>query len=81
MNILKYHKFINSSVLHSAAWSEDFETLLIKFNSGAIWIYKEVPELIYNSLIKSSSAGNYFNSNIRNSYVSECMYKKGVEVG
>ena len=36
---------------------------------------------IYQELISADSTGKYFNLNIRNKYVNECLYKKEMSVG
>lgn len=76
-----FHKFKESSVLHSVAWSDEQESLIVVFKSGSVWIYKEANKDIYNNFIKAASPGSYFNNFIRNTLPSECVYKKGVSVG
>jgi hypothetical protein len=71
-----YFKFNNSSVLDSCAWAQDLNSLIIVFNSGAIWLYS-CDQSTYEELINSKSAGNYFNLNIRNTFNGELVYKVG----
>ena len=61
-----YKIFTDSSFLHSVAWSEDLESLIVVFSSGAIWLYEDIKADVYNSFIAAPSAGKYFNLNIRN---------------
>ena len=72
-----YFKFKNSSVLDSCAWAQDLNSLIIVFNSGAIWLYS-CDQATYDELINSKSAGNYFNLNIRNNFQGKLIYKKGL---
>jgi len=78
MSTIKFKQFRDSSVLHSAAWDEDTEGLIVIFHSGAIWHYDEVSYDVFLNFIKSSSAGKFFNSSIRDKYNSTCIYKKGL---
>lgn len=75
MNKITYKKFQDSSVLKSAAWDAKTQTLLVVFNSNSVWNYQSVPHDVFLNLINSDSAGKFFNLNIRNSYVSTCIYK------
>ena len=75
-----YVIFEDSSVLHSCAWAEDLEALIIVFNSGAIWIYDDATRDVYQGLINSQSVGKYFNLNIRNILSGNLIYKKGSQV-
>lgn len=81
MSSIKFFQFPDSSVLHSAAWDEDTEGLILIFHSGAIWHYDEVSYDFFINFIKSKSAGAFFNSKIRNSLNGTCIYKKGASVG
>ena len=81
MSTIKFKQFRDSSVLHSAAWDEDTEGLIIIFHSGAIWHYDAVAYDVFLGFIRASSAGKFFNSQIRDKYNSTCIYKKGVSDG
>lgn len=61
----------SSSFITNVAWDEDSESLMIKFNSGTTWVYYNVPESVYISLIRAESVGSYFNNNIRDLYSSQ----------
>jgi hypothetical protein len=63
--------FRDSSFIKNVAWDDDSESLLVKFNSGTTWVYFGVPENIYNSMIKATSVGAYFNKNVRDNYSSQ----------
>lgn len=47
---------------------KDIGDVAIKFNNGAMFIYENVPEKLFNELKKSDSIGQFFNKNIKNSY-------------
>lgn len=77
---IKFYKFIDSSVLHSCAWSDDQEALIIVFNSGAVWLYSDATAEHFESLKKAESAGKYFNTNIRNTLHGTLIFKKGLNL-
>ena len=54
-----------SSVIEAIGHARVLE---IKFESGRIYQYYNVPEDIYEELFKSESKGKYFNANIRGKY-------------
>lgn len=47
--------------------------LACRFNSGADWIYYEVPEQKYQILIRSPYAGSYFRKHIKEKFRCECL--------
>ncbi len=59
---------ISSSMIKSLGYDPTTETLEAEFNSGAIWRYHDVPELIYNQLISSGSIGGYMRDFIIDQY-------------
>ncbi len=77
---IKFYKFIDSSVLHSCAWSEDQEALIVVFNSGAVWLYADATVEHFNNLKKAQSAGKYFNTSIRNTLHGSLIFKKGLNL-
>lgn len=76
METFKIHHFKDSSVLDMCIWDTDKKDLMVVFKSKAAWMYKQVPETIYNQFIKASSSGKFFNTNIRDTYVSICLFKE-----
>lgn len=80
MSKISYKKFKDSSVIHSAAWHEETEGLIIIFNSGSIWHYDDVSYDSFYNFITAKSAGSFFNSHIRNSLIGTCIFKKGAEL-
>ena len=59
---------LSSSNLRRCAYDIETETLQIQFNSGKTYTYNGVPASVYNGLLEASSAGQYFNSNIKGVY-------------
>lgn len=43
-------------------------TLYIRFNSGGLYSYSNVPFSIYNDLLNADSKGQFFHRYIKNSY-------------
>ncbi len=43
-------------------------TLHIRFNSGGLYAYYNVPSSVYNGLMGASSKGKYFHANIKGRY-------------
>ena len=67
-------KEIDSSVIASAAYDDDRMVLEIKFRTGRVYHYRDVPRTVYDELLSSESAGKYFNNVIRPRYDSELVY-------
>ncbi len=43
-------------------------TMHIRFNSGGLYAYYNVPESVYSGLMSASSHGKYFHAHIRGKY-------------
>lgn len=43
-------------------------TLHIRFNSGGLYAFYNVPASVYNGLMSASSKGGYFHANIKGRY-------------
>jgi hypothetical protein len=71
----KTRKLIGSSVIDKVSYDISSETLIVKFLSGTVWCYYEVPEDAYIELVSASSSGKYFNLNIRDKYASSKLSK------
>lgn len=61
----------SSSFVTNVSWDPNSETLMLRFVSGSTWAYYDVPQDIYESLVRSPSVGEYFNKHIRNKYASQ----------
>jgi len=59
-------KKVKSSNIDSVGYEN--ENLYIQYQSGAIYKYKNVPKVIYESLMDSDSKGRYMNSSIKTKF-------------
>ena len=59
---------LNSTVLQAAAYQNRSCRLELKFRSGAVYHYFDVPEWRYQQLLQAESKGRYLNQHIRNHY-------------
>jgi hypothetical protein len=59
---------LTSSNLRRCSYDIETETLQIQFVSGKTYSYSGVPASVYNGLLEASSAGQYFNNNIKDVY-------------
>ena len=58
----------HSSVIASVGYNVIHRTLEIEFRSGDVYQYDNVPSYIYDELIETRSAGQYFSYYIRDKY-------------
>lgn len=58
----------NSSNLDSALYEETKKMLLVRFKSGDVYRYSDVPANVFKKLCLADSAGNFFGTNIRSIY-------------
>jgi hypothetical protein len=56
---------VESAVIGAVGYSRVLE---IKFAGGRIYQYYDVPEDIYDGMLKAASKGKYFNANIRGKF-------------
>jgi len=59
-------QIVESTSIASVGYSAESETLEIEFKNQTIYEYYNVPLIIYEQLMASSSLGQYFSANIRN---------------
>lgn len=67
MEALKWNS-LSSSNLRRCAYDIETETLHVQFNSGKTYEYTGVPASVYNGLLEATSAGQFFNANIKGVY-------------
>ena len=61
--------YVQSSALEQISYDEAAQTLCATFReSGRTYIYQDVPQDIYDSLLFADSLGAYFNSHIRDHF-------------
>jgi hypothetical protein len=59
---------LNSSVITAVRYDASENFLDVEFNSGRVYRYWMVSSAVYEGLIQASSAGQYFNTEIRNRF-------------
>ncbi len=59
----------NSGYYVGFSWFE--RQLFVQFNSGVRWVYREVPEGLWQGFKEAESKGKFFHTNIRNTYPGE----------
>lgn len=61
--------YVQSSAIEQVSYDPDAHTLIATFrDSGRTYVYADVPEEVYDSLLFSESLGAYFNANIRDRF-------------
>lgn len=56
---------VNASILQSVGYNEQYETLGVEFQNGAVYQYYNCPKPIYDELMNSASKDQFFNLRIR----------------
>lgn len=57
---------IQSTNIAEAAWHDS--ELYLRFHSGDLYRYEEVPSRVFDELVAAPSAGKYFHSHIKAAY-------------
>jgi hypothetical protein len=57
---------VTSSNIASIGYDQSEQVLEVEFNSNSVYQYFNVPKSVFDALMKASSHGSYFNSNIKN---------------
>ncbi len=60
--------FPRSTVISTADYDPERRALDITFRTGRRYTYFAVPEQVFDALVAASSAGEYFNTYIRDHY-------------
>ena len=61
--------YVQSSAIEQVSYDPDAHSLVATFrDSGRTYVYADVPEEGYDSLLFSDSLGAYFNANIRDRF-------------
>ena len=58
---------ISSNVV-AVGYDPNTLTLEVEFKDGAVYLYFDVPETVYQELMRADSIGKFMNANIRNNY-------------
>ena len=59
---------VNSSNLSAVGYDSETSTMHVRFNSGRLYAYYNVPESVHRELMNASSHGSYFNSFVKGRY-------------
>jgi hypothetical protein len=59
---------VESSQIEAVAHNENINELYVKFKSGSIYSYSDVPESLYNELLTADSQGKFFIAHIKNDF-------------
>lgn len=59
---------VTSSNVAEVGYEVDTMTLEVAFRNGTIYQYFDVPESVYQELMRSDSIGKFLNEQIKNSY-------------
>ncbi|ATJ90451.1 MULTISPECIES: KTSC domain-containing protein [Acetobacter] len=60
--------FPDSEFLKSADYDPETKTLIIKMRSGPRYRYNNVPQFIFDGLLKAQSKGRFFDTFIRDKF-------------
>lgn len=59
------YESVDSSTLDAVAYDEASSTLGVRFKNGSEYEYSGVPQNIYRGILAASSAGKYFDANVK----------------
>jgi len=59
---------VESTTMRSVGYDQTEQILELQFQSGAVYLYLDVPPAVYRELLEAESKGRYFNSEIRDAY-------------
>lgn len=59
---------LDSSNLTEARYDDGLQKLEIRFRSGKVYTYPDVPREIYDGLMASDSAGQFFHKSIKGAF-------------
>jgi len=59
---------VSSSHVASVGYDPNTLTLEVEFNDGSVYQYFDVPETVYQELLRASSVGTFMHANIRDNY-------------
>lgn len=71
--ILSQSIHYDSSTLKSSSYDYKSRDMFMTFNSGQTYLYKEVPNEVYEDFVNAVSHGRAFNSLIKNNKDIECI--------
>jgi len=66
---------VESSIFRGAVYDEGKQELYLRFHSGEVYRYFDVPERKYQEFLAADSKGGYFRQNILGQFAYERMHK------
>lgn len=54
---------VNSSLVDSMCWKNDI--LIVRFTTGAVYMYEDVPYKLYKDLVTADSVGHAINESLK----------------
>lgn len=62
---------VQSSNLTAVGYDDGENKLYVAFKANTLYVYHDVPQEIYQELMKSDSKGKFLNQNVKNAHRSE----------
>lgn len=59
---------VSSSMMNAIGYKTASKVLCVEFNSGSVYIYKDVPPEVFIDLLNAESHGQYLNEYIKDTY-------------
>ena len=59
---------VSSSNIRAVGYDEANSSMHVKFNSGSLYEYRNIPYYIYEGMLSATSVGRYFHSHVKNSF-------------
>lgn len=59
---------VSSSNVASVGYDLSTLTLEVEFNDGSVYQYFDVPDTVYQELMRAGSIGKFLHANIKNNY-------------
>lgn len=59
---------VNSTTVVDIGYDASLMTLELGFKQGAVYQYFDVPDAVYQELMRADSKGTFFHANIKNNY-------------
>lgn len=66
---------VTSSNISEIGYNEFKEILVVRFTSGKLYAYNDVPPRVHAGFMSAGSKGTYFGSNIKNKYTTQTIYE------
>jgi len=60
--------FVDGRTLSTVGYVEEKKLLAIEFSRGPVYVFSEVPESVYEELMKSDTPDDFFNDKLKNGY-------------